>query len=175
MNASLRHWLPLAVLLLGAAVARGQGEVWFNNSGARTRMGTTDGPLADGNILAQMLLGLNSNSLSPVGVPRVHLQGLVIGGTVIVPDIPGLTDVYMQMAAWNAQLWGSLLADVPVNQIGWTDTISVFLVWPFDPASRPFFNQPAIVPVPVPEPAAWALGVLGTLMLLTLLRPRRTS
>ncbi len=163
MNASVRNWLPLAVLLLAAAAALGQGTFAFSNPGARTRMESINGALADGSIFAQMLVGLDPSSLSPVGMPKPHHNGIVVGEIVTVPGIPANTVAYMRMSAWNTQLWGSHLAEVPANQIGWTDIVPVLLAFSFDPASLPYFNQPAIVPVPVPEPAAWAFGVLGLL------------
>ena len=151
--------VTIACIGFVAGAALGQGTFFFVNSGARTRIGAADGPLADASILAQMLVGLNTDSLTPVGVPTNHIQGAVFGGTVTVPGIPGNTTAYMQMVAWNGDLWGSSLAGVPPDQIGRTDIVPLVLSFSFDPSFPPRFTQGAIVPIP--EPSAWTLAMLG--------------
>jgi len=168
MNSSI---LVCSLFLMVAASADGQGTFLFRNTGAPTHLGSIDGPLADSTIWAQMLVGMESNSLSPVYIPLQHFNGRVPGPTVTVPGIPGDTLAYFQMVAWNGDLWGSSLASVPVDQVGRTDIIPLVLTFFWQPASTPFFSQPAIVPTPVPEPSAWALGVFGALVFL--LRRRR--
>ncbi len=164
MNAFFRHWLPLAALLLTAAVARGQGTFAFFNPRARTLIGSVDGAFAGENILAQMLVGIDSSSLSPLGVSKPHLNGLVVGEVLTVPGIPGNATAYMQKVAWNGELWGSFLGSVPADQIGRTDIVPLVLSFSFGPPFAPRFTQGAIVPVP--EPA-----IFGALVFL--LRRRR--
>jgi len=143
-----------------SVLCAGSRHVFLYQLRRRTRIGAADGSLAHASILAQMLVGLNMNSLTPVGVPTNHIQGAVFGGTVTVPGIPGNTTAYMQMVAWNGDFWGSSLAGVPADQIGRTDIVPLGLTWPWQPSFPPRFTQGAIVPIP--EPSTWLLAMLGT-------------
>ena len=148
------------IFLSFLSVAQAQGTFLFVNRGARTRIGSIDGPYAGPDILGQMLIGLTPDSLSPVGVAWPHRDdGGIFGGTVTVPGIPGNTYVFAQMVAWDQTLWGSSLSEVPLQVRGYTDVVPLYLNLVIDPPDSPQFNQPAIVPVP--EPAAWALLALA--------------
>jgi hypothetical protein len=155
-------FLVLAMVMLLATDSLGQGVFGYSNSGARTRMGSADGPLAGTNVYAQMFAGAQPGSLSPVGLVDFHMEGVVFAGLVSVPGIPAYTNAYVQMVAWDSTFWGTTLANVPADQLGRTDVVTVFLttgVFP-DIAFVPQFTQPAIVP-PIPEPSVWALGALA--------------
>ena len=148
-------------LLLIPFCAQAQGLFVFSNPGAPTRIGSTNGPLADSTIWAQMLVGETTDSLTPVGTAVPHVgNGGVFGGIVTVPNIDGGRSVYAQMLAWNGDLWGSSLAGVPLDQRGETDIVRMSLTFPFDPQFSPFFTRGAIVPIP--EPSTWLLVMLGT-------------
>ena len=137
-----------------------QGTFLFRNHDAKTRLGSIEGPFAGSSILAQMLVGETADSLTPVGAPIAHVNGGVPGPTVTVPNIPGNTTAYLQMVAWDGDLWGSSITSVPMDQFGRTDVVPFVLSFSFDPSFPPQFTQPAIVPIP--EPSTWALAVLGT-------------
>lgn len=152
-----------------------QGMFLFSNVRAPTRIGAVDGPLAGPGIWAQMLVGTNSESLTPVALPREHRgNGFVSGFTTItVPDIDGGTLAYVQMWAWDGARWGTSLAGVPNDQLGKTDIVPIFLTFSFDPQFAPLFNQSAIVPIP--EPSAFALTVVGAGVLWFAARTRRRA
>jgi hypothetical protein len=84
---------------------------------------------------------------------------------------------FFKMVAWDARTWGLSLASVPPDQLGMTDTVRDFLGGddPRFPQSCsvppiPFFHQPAIVPIP--EPSAFVLGLVGVAALLLFRRVR---
>ena len=138
-----------------------------------TRLGTTNGPLAGPGIWGQFLVGLTPDSLTPVGTPLNHRPtGFLSGEIITVPFIPGGIFAYIQLVAWNGTLWGTSLADVPLDQLGQTDII----LHPFtqDPqtAFAPRFTQGAVVPA-VPEPSTFALAALGAGALWCATRARR--
>ena len=148
-------------LLLIPFCAQGQGILFFSNPGAPTHIGSVDGPLAGPGIWAQLLAGLTTDSLTPVGAPAEHIRnGGVLGGQITVPGIDGGTTVHVQMLAWNGTQWGTSLNGVPPDQIGSTDIIPVRLSYSFEPVPGLFFGQSAIVPIP--EPSVWSLAMLGT-------------
>jgi len=115
--------------------------------------------LASTNILGQMLIGRTPDSLVPFGTPLVHNFGAVNGGIVTVPGINAGEVAYMQLVAWDSLLWGTSLANVPLDQLGRTDILPLMLRFPFENPVTPYFTQPAIVPVP--EPSGFALLALG--------------
>ncbi len=156
--------LTLVLVLVMIPRSYGQGLFFFSNLSAPTRLGTLDGPLAGPGTWAQMLAGPAADSLVGVGTPQEHItNGLVFDGVVEVPGIPAMNYAYVQMAAWDGTLWGTNLSGVPADQLGRTDTVTVFLTYPFDPQLRPLFTQPAIVPVA--EPSVLALTLLaGTVL-----------
>ncbi len=60
------------------------------------------------------------------------------------------------------------MSGVPPEWFGRTDTVLTLLTDPrLDPVFGPPFTRAAIVPVPVPEPGALALGLLGAVALLS--------
>lgn len=157
------------VLIIGLVSATlpaaGQGTLHFFNGTAPTRIGSFDGPLAGTNIAAHLFVGVSPDDLSPVGPTQGHYPGgIVFGGGVVVPDIPPFAAAYVQMWAWNGQLWGLSLDAVPADQIGRTDIVRVVLSGGTLPPADPDFTLPAVVP-PVPEPSAIVLGALGAALL----------
>jgi hypothetical protein len=161
-----------------ALAASAQGIFLFQNTSAPTYIGSLDGQLASTNICAQMLAGPTADSLVPVGIARRHGMNGFVGGLVntVVPNVPAFTSAYVQMVAWDSLLWGTSLNGVPLDQLGRTDIVTVYLTdgGSFPPTIAPHFNQSAIVPVP--EPAGWALVALaGSAALLAGRRPRPRS
>lgn len=158
-------------------IASAQGYFAFVlNVEAPTHLGSIDGPMAGPGIWAQMLAGLTPDSLTPVGPAAEHQAGgLVRYGQAAIyvpfarhndPGYGGMGDVFVQMVAWNATVWGTALSGVPPNQLGHTDTVQVQLSSGLpEPIWNPFFNQSAIVPS-VPEPSIAALAALGALLTL---------
>ena len=164
----------LFILLTSAAhFAQSQGTFVPHNPVAHTRIGTTYGPLAGAGIWGQFLVGLTSDSLTPVGVPLQHGGlGSVNGPEVTVPFIPGGIFAYIQLVAWNGTLWGTSLSGVPQDQLGRTDIIlHPFTQFP-QTSVAPLFTQGAVVPA-VPEPSAVALAVVGAGVLWCATRARR--
>jgi len=158
---AMRTTIPiLATAALISVQAYAQGTFYFSNFRAPTRLWTIDGPPAGRGIWAQMLAGTTVEDLVSIGVPREHLaDGVVYGGVVTVPGIPEFETAYLQMVAWDGQLWGTNLAGVPTDQLGRTDTVPHDLGGSIMPALSPLFTQPAIVPIP--EPSVLALTVLA--------------
>jgi hypothetical protein len=157
----MRKQLVAALLLIWFPVElRSQGTFIFDNISAPTRLGTVDGPFAGPDIWAHALVGLTADSLSPLGNPVQHDNGYVFGDLVIVPYANYGTIVFVQMVAWNGTFWGTNKANVPSNQFGRTDTVSLIVLPPTQSPLIPQFTQPAVVPV-IPEPSALALVVFG--------------
>ena len=166
----------VTILLLSLLIfdAHGQGQFYILNvtDGARTRLGSLDGPFAGPGIWAQMLVGTNADSLLPVGVPLDHLRGgFLRSGDITVPDIPCSARPYFQMVAWDGNLWGNSLVAVPPDQLGRTDVVLSALHCFPDALFAPLFTHPAVVPVP--EPVGVGLGLLGGALLLARWRARR--
>jgi hypothetical protein len=156
----MHNFLLAVILALGIVATHGQGTFQYLNPGAgRTRLGSLDGAFAGTNILGQMLIGRAPDSLVPFGMPLIHNSGVINGGVATVPGIDGNEVAYMQLVAWDSLLWGTSLANVPLDQLGRTDIIPLMLSYPFQIPLFPQFNQPAIVPVP--EPSVFALLALG--------------
>ena len=108
-----------------------QGYFAFTlNVEAPTHLGSIDGPLAGPGIWAQMLAGLVPDSLTPVGWAAEHQPGGLVNSGAAEIFVPfsrhdpgyGQGDVFVQMVAWDGTVWGTSLADVPLNQLGHTDT-----------------------------------------------------
>ena len=150
----------IVLVVFGMSPAFGQGSLLLYNPGAPTRIGSIDGPLAGPGILGQFLVGATSDSLTPIGFPLEHTAGgIVFGGVGTVPQ-PPRTYVQVQLVAWNSEIWGDSLENVPLEWRGTTDIVPVFLsLYPTQPAFSPVFTQPAIVPVP--EPGVVSLFCLG--------------
>ena len=152
-----------AVWICASASVCAQGVFLGSNIGARTRLGSLDGPLAGTNIFGQMLGGPNPSSLQPVGPSFYHhSNGVFSVSRITVPDVPADDYAYVQLLAWDSTFWGTTLANVPADQLGRTDVVTVQLttgVFP-DVTFAPGFTQPAIVPL-IPEPSALALAIIG--------------
>ncbi len=92
---------------------------------------------------------------------------------VVLDNFEAGETVYVQIAAWNAAVWGDTFAAVPATQIGRTDVVPVVLSVYTQPAPRPQFTKPAIIPA-VPEPSAFLLDSLAMALLCGVLRSRRS-
>lgn len=149
-----------------------QGQFLFANYSAPTRIGSPDGPLAGRGIWAQMLVGLQVNALEPVWMPLEHVGGGIVGNPVVtVPGIDCFYPAYLQLVAWNGNLWGTDYSAVPQDQLGKTEIRGMTLgCYPYA-IYAPLFQQPAIVPVP--EPSVVALTVVGAGLLLWRTRSRK--
>jgi hypothetical protein len=149
--------LLIGYVPLGVFTVCAQGVFIFSNITAPTRIGASDGALAGPGFWAQMLAGTNAAFLQPIGAPTEHFpSGKVNGGYISVPGVPAYNVPYVQMVAWDGNLWGTSLAGVPADQLGRTDIVTVLLttgVFP-DPTYAPPFTQPAIVPIPEPSVSA---------------------
>ena len=139
----------------------GQGEIFFLNSSARTHLGSLDGPLAGHGIWGQLLVGLTPDALRPVGMALEHITNGIVRdvSTIVVPGVGCGASAYVQMVAWDGNLWGTTLAAVPADQLGRTDIIlHGFVCFPAA-VGAPWFMQSAVVPVP--ESSVLALGGLS--------------
>jgi hypothetical protein len=152
--------LLIALPLLCACASNGQGVFTFYNPAAPTLL--HNGGIAGPGIWGQALVGVASNSLSPVGLPAQHqANGILQPQLVSVTTAPFYTYVQVQMAVWDGAIWGPDFASVPANQLGFTDIVPVFLVLPADPTyDHPHFMRPAVVPL-VPEPSVGVLAFAG--------------
>ncbi len=168
--------LACIVYVSSLVLAGAQGVFLFANPGAQTRLGSLDGAYAGTNIYAQMLAGPQADSLVPIGLSHRHgVSGSLFAGGVTVPTVPAYNLAYVQMVAWDSLLWGTDFAQVPIDQLGRTDIVQVYLtsgVFP-DVTEAPRFTQPAIVPVP--EPSTWALAALACGVALARRRKRHKS
>jgi hypothetical protein len=170
----MNRLLLLLVLLLWLPLPRNsQGVFYLSTRTARTRLGSTNGPLAGPGIWGQAMAGFTVDTLTPVGVPAQHItNGLVFNQEISVPFADAYRTVLVQMAAWDGRVWGTSFAGVPPNQLGFTDIVPVYLVTPLGLQDFPQFSSPAVVPL-VPEPSATTLAMLGGAALLVHLRRRR--
>jgi hypothetical protein len=159
--------ITVLVLLLAGVFQQvaAQGSFLGYNSMAQTRISTFDGVTAGTNIFGQFLAGTNLNSLVPVGVPSLHVNGYVVPTRVTVNGIDGGTYAWVQLVAWNRSLWGETLDGVPADQLGRTDIASIFLSYFWQPVGAPTFSQPAIVPIPEPSLVLLSLLAAGLFVL----------
>jgi hypothetical protein len=88
-----------------------------------------------------------------------------------VATVPCDTFGYAQVVTWDGRIWGTSFEGVPPDQLGATDVVRVPMNCPPIPVFAPQFTQPAIVPIP--EPSAWALVLLGAVGLLWFRDARR--
>jgi hypothetical protein len=158
-------WIGLVPIYAAA-----QGSFVFANLGAPTRIGGTNGPFAGPSIWGRMLAGQFADGLAPVGIPVRHQDGFVYGGIVVVPGIACTGRGYLQLVAWDGEVWGNSIDGVPREQVGKTDTVQLPLNCEPMPLALPPFTRPAIVPVP--EPGGLALGAAGGCFLFFCCRPR---
>ncbi len=157
--------LLLLLVLSVASSTYSQGTFQFYNPTAPTRIGSLDGPLAGTGIWGQALIGTSVDSLSPFGMPLEHeANGVVPPIIIAVPGVFAGESVFVQMAVWDGHVWGNSLADVPANQIGYTDIVPRVLASPTQPNLFPDFTEPAVVPA-VPEPGFLSMTILGGMAL----------
>lgn len=138
-----------------------QGRILLSNVVKPTRLYTVDGPLAGPGIWGQFFLGESPETLTPFLTPVEHgTLGFVYLGEVEVPNRAPGTGVSVQFWAWDGAVWGTEVQNVPMNQIGMTDTIRYLLAFGTGFIEHPEFTRPAVVP-PVPEPSMWVLVLAG--------------
>lgn len=162
-----------SILLMG--LCKGDGVFEFANFSAPIRIGSQDGPQAGSNIVALPLVGLASDSLTPIGAPHNSLNSTgVIAPYLVNVSYAGPTDsVFVRIAAWDSTQFGLNFSAVPVSSIGLSDTVRVFLSpAPFQAYQRPPFQLSPVVPVTVPEPGQWLLISIGILVVLITRRRR---
>ena len=72
---------PLLLVFLSCLPlpGNGQGTFLLSTSTARTRIGSTNGPLAGPGIWGQALAGFTADSLTPVGFPSEHWTNGLVG------------------------------------------------------------------------------------------------
>ncbi len=159
----MKQKLILAALLSVMAVdVIAQGS-FINVVRLPTRVGSIDGPLAGPEILGQLFVGLDPDNLFPLEPPRHFDRGIYRGLVNTVDQFPCgpdydvfFIDGYVQLMAWNGDLWGNSLDQVPPDQVGRTDIAhQAFTCPPYPIVGVTGFTVPAIVPVPEP-----ALGLL---------------
>ncbi len=160
-----RNLILAALLGVMAVDVTAQGS-FINVVRLPTRVGSIDGPLAGPEILGQLFVGLDPDSLFSLEAPRHFDRGIYRGLVNTVdqfpcgPDYDLLYEGYVQLVAWNGALWGDSLDQVPLDQIGMTDIAhQTFFCPPYPVSELRGFTVPAIVPVPEPAP--------GVLMLVT--------
>ena len=102
-----------------------------------------------------------------MGSPIEHDTGGLLSfyPTIFVPWAGIYSTIFVQMAVWDGTVWGTSIAGAPTDQLGYTDTVPVFLTSPTGNTRFSEFTQPAVVPV-VPEPSTFLLVGIGGLCLL---------
>jgi hypothetical protein len=154
MNNNRIAYIVLILFCLNTANTLSQGILSFSNSnqpGNGTVIGQIDGPKAGSNYLAQLLVGLNADSLSPVGTPVSYLgQGLFFGGIITVPNVNGGVLVRYQAHSWDGSKYGNDINNVPVNLIGKSDIGVLTLASGLDAIPSTVFESATVIPVPEP-------------------------
>ena len=164
----------IGTIAIVAATTHAQGVFRANNVSAPTRAGSLNGGLASTNTFGQFYAGPTTDSLAPVGAATAHYQpGFFSSGSVTVPTVPLDSAAFVQFWAWDSTLWGTDYTLVPMDQFGRTDIVAVILTTGMFPdlIYSPPFTQPAIVPIP--EPSAMSLTVIGGVCLFFFRRFRR--
>lgn len=147
-----------------AHAALAEGWVYFGSQTAPTHLESHDGPLAETNIVSQLLVGYSASNLLPTGEPQINHHGIfVVTPISVFQGRPGDL-VYVQLAAWDKTQWGLSYSTVPKEAKGVTDTIAYYLDSnPANPPLLTFFNSSAVVPSYVPEPSKRTLLLLGAI------------
>ncbi len=159
--------IGLLVVCLGLLVAAPrlsvQGYFRFQGGDGPTRVGSADGPLAEGNIVSQILAGVDGLSLTPVDVPKPnHLGIITIRNIVEVPFLQTQDTAFVRFAAWDASIWGMSYREVPPYAVGISSLTTVFLHQQnADNFLNPVFHGAVIVPQTIPEPSTYWLLALG--------------
>jgi len=161
-----------------------QGSVNFSNYPAAVRQAFYD---ADGTSLlgptfyAQLYVGDTAGSLSAVGLPTAFKttsgapNGFFLGGAVALTQNWGATIFYQAKVYSTSQTSYEAASVIPNQHVGATTVLSMQLPSkgvsdPPPTAPNMVFEKLVLTIVPVPEPSAIALGVLGGLGLFLLRR-----
>ena len=161
----------LVVALLGlcgtATNLNGQGYFQFQGGGAPTRVGSIDGPLAESNIVSQILAGVDGLTLTPVGDPKPNHFGIIVTRNIVeVPFLNTQDTAFVRYAAWDASIWGMDYRKVPSEDVGISSLSTVFLYQKDrDAYLNPVFHGAVVVPFSVPEPGSVVLAGLGFVVL----------
>jgi hypothetical protein len=163
------------VSMLGLAMAAmGQGQVNFLNFNGTTVDGKVsyEGSFVNSAYYGQLFAGPDANSLAPVGVAVLFLDGagagIVSGGTVNIPTVtPAGGPAAVQLRAWAAAS-GADWAEASSNPAGIFGESNIVLLGSTgnqagSPPSTPsdlVGLQPFSLTL-VPEPSTWALLALG--------------
>jgi hypothetical protein len=154
----------------------GQGFVCYNEA-ALTRIGEQNGPLAGPDIWGQCLAGVRGETLVPVGtsVPHSAIDPgyLARGEFVGVASAKPGDSADVQFVAWDSRRWGTVLAGVPTEYLGRTETVRVPLRSITGNPEVPRWTRPAAVAVP--EPSVILLVFAGAACLFLFRRQSRNG
>ena len=150
-------------LLVAAPRLSAQGYFRFQSGDGPTRVGSADGPLAEGNIVSQILAGVDGLSLTPVDIPKPnHLGIITVRNIVEVPFLQTQDTAFVRFAAWDASIWGLNYQEVPSYAVGISSLTTVFLHQENDDNFlTPRFHGAVIVPQTIPEASTYGLLALG--------------
>jgi len=171
-----------AVALMIAASAYGQGKFIFNThdtvgGNVLTFVDQAGSKIAGPNYFVEVLAGADANSLAPVTgdaqlvINRSTATGATgfttpFSATFTVPNLAGGKAATVGYRAYQGTSWDSATTRSPLALA----TGTVTLVEDPTPANQvPLGNQTVTVTT-VPEPATWALGLLGLGTLLAIRR-----
>jgi hypothetical protein len=162
-----------------ATLLAGDGKVNFNNKvtldNINARVTDMDGnPVSGADYSAQLLWGLASDSLAPIGVPvafysdRDTKYGYINGGDVVVADGAGVAG-FVAMVAWDHNAGADYASAMAAGgQTGMSNVIPLTLGG--DPGTGdPPIATPNLVGLEafqltaeiIPEPSTFALGLIG--------------
>lgn len=150
---------PQFILFLAAWILIEQGRCLAGGQGSLlgirgTRIGSSDGPLANGYILAQLFVGAEPDQLEPFWDPIQFLplkdrNSFLFGGILEVPHIP-TNRIFFQLAVWSRLRSGEVFEEVPLEHLGFSSIDEVILAFPPAPPTPLRVSDPAIVPSPQP-------------------------
>jgi len=185
MNRSITTFALTCLLVWAPSQVLAQGELEYRTSGAPTRVGALDGPVAGTNIWGVLLGGSAPDSLSPLGVPVPHVDGYLEPNVplqeqwpvplqrfliVQVPGVPEEGFAYLQLVAWDGA-WGISQDQVPEAYQARSEIINQQLFnFPWPSPAR--FEQSLVVQL-IPEPSGSSLALLGGMMVAAVAWRRR--
>jgi hypothetical protein len=179
----MKKILTTLVCLLAVVAAYAQGTVNFANIVGTTLNqpitladGTTrlDGPT----FMAELLGGASAGSLVPIATVGFNPgggAGYFLGGTQIIPGVPGGEVAFIQVRAWNTAAGANYAAAFAAGTGGMENAYgisTVFSVATGNPNASPPGTPAALVGLqsfslnPIPEPSTFVLAGLGFASLL---------